>query len=152
MIPFISELFKGGGKLLEGAKSVIDEVITNKEEKAEITRKLEQMFLDHEKELIKAENEDRASARTRETEVLKAGSRNLTQNLLAYIAVGSFFAITGYIISKGLGNMSTEESFIIGNLTGMAGAIAKDIYGYYFGSSKGERDNQSMSGLGREKK
>lgn len=34
----------------------------------------------------------------------------------------------------------TEESFIIGNLTGMAAAIAKDIYGYYFGSSKGERD------------
>jgi hypothetical protein len=37
--------------------------------------------------------------------------------------------------------MNTEESFIIGNLTGLAGAIAKDIYGYYFGSSKGERDS-----------
>lgn len=140
MIPFISELFSGGGKLLEGAKGIIDEVITNKEEKAEITRKLEQMFLDHEKEIIKAENDDKASARNREIEVVKAGSRNLTQNILAYIAVGSFFAITGYIISKGLGNMNTEESFIIGNLTGMAGAIAKDIYGYYFGSSKTEHD------------
>lgn len=140
MIPFISELFKGGGKLLEGARSVIDEVVTNKEEKAEITRKLEQIFLDHERELIKAENEDKASARNREIEVVKTGSKNLTQNLLAYIAVIAFFAMTGYIISKGLTNMNTETSFIIGNLTGMAGAIAKDIYGYYFGSSKGEHD------------
>lgn len=37
--------------------------------------------------------------------------------------------------------MNTEESFVIGNLTGMAGAIAKDIFGYYFGSSKGEREH-----------
>ena len=117
-------------------------MVTSKEEKAELVRKWEQLLSDQHKEMIKAENEDRASARDREKEVIKAGSRNLTQNLLAYIAVGSFFAITGYIISRGIGNMNTEESFIIGNLTGMAGAIAKDIYGYYFGSSKGERDNQ----------
>lgn len=142
MIPFISELFSGGGKLLEGARSIIDEVVTSKEEKAELTRKWEQMLLDQEKEIMKAEYEDRASARNREIEVSKTGSRNITQNLLAYIGVGSFFAITGYILSKGLGNMNTEESFIIGNLTGMAGAIAKDIYGYYFGSSKTEHDRQ----------
>ena len=139
---FLTELLGGGGKLLEGARSIIDEVTTTKEEKADILRKWEQLLSDQQKEVMKAENEDRASARTRETEVVKAGSKNLTQNLLAYIAVGSFFAITGYIISRGIGNMNTEESFIIGNLTGMAGAIAKDIYGYYFGSSKGERDNQ----------
>lgn len=138
---FIKELFSGG-KLLDGARGIIDEVVTSKEEKAELALKLEQMLKDHEQEIIKAENEDRISARNREVEVVRSGSRNITQNLLAYIGVIAFFGITGYILSKGLGNMNTEESFIVGNLTGMAGAIAKDIFGYYFGSSKGEREVQ----------
>ncbi|MFN8438772.1 MAG: hypothetical protein U0V72_14255, partial [Cytophagales bacterium] len=131
-----------GGKLLDGARGIIDEVVTSKEEKAELSIKLEQMLKQHEQEIIKAENEDRISARNREVEVVKSGSKNITQNLLAYIGVTAFFGITGYILSKGLGNINTEESFIIGNLTGMAGAIAKDIFGYYFGSSKGEREVQ----------
>jgi hypothetical protein len=138
---FIKDLFSGG-KLLDGARGIIDEVVTSKEEKAELAIKLEQMLKQHEQEIIKAENEDRISARNREVEVVKSGSRNITQNLLAYIGVIAFFGITGYILSKGLGNMNTEESFIIGNLTGMAGAIAKDIFGYYFGSSKGEHEAQ----------
>ncbi len=138
---FIKELFSGG-KLLDGARGIIDEVVTSKEEKAELALKLEQMLKQHEQEIIKAENEDRISARNREVEVVRSGSRNITQNLLAYIGVIAFFGITGYILSKGLGNMNTEESFIVGNLTGMAGAIAKDIFGYYFGSSKGEREVQ----------
>ncbi len=117
-------------------------MVTSKEEKAELALKLEQMLKQHEQEIIRAENEDRISARNREVEVVRSGSRNITQNLLAYIGVIAFFGITGYILSKGLGNMNTEESFIVGNLTGMAGAIAKDIFGYYFGSSKGEREVQ----------
>ena len=46
--------------------------------------------------------------------------------------------------------MTTDESFIIGNLTGLAAAIAKDIYGYYFGSSKGERDAGKFMRKSRE--
>ena len=141
------EVIKGlfsSGKLLEGARGIIDEIVTSKEEKAELVIKWEQMLKEHEQEIIKAENEDRISARLREVEVVRSGSRNITQNMLAYIGIVSFFAMTGYILSRGLGSMNTEESFIVGNLTGMAGAIAKDIYGYYFGSSKGEREHQRM--------
>lgn len=145
---FVKELFSGG-KLLDGVKGIVDEVITSKEEKTELAIKLEQMLKEHEREIIKAELEDRVSARSREVEVVRAGSINLTQNILAYMGVISFFATTGYIISRGLGNMSTDESFIVGNLTGMAGAIAKDIFGYYFGSSKGEREHQNWT---RDKK
>jgi hypothetical protein len=84
--------------------------------------------------------DDRKSARQREVDALKAGSKNWTQNALAYLGVGSFFGITAYMISHGLGDLNSESSFIIGNVTGMAAAIAKDVYGYYFGSSKGESD------------
>lgn len=136
---FIKSLLNGG-KLLEGAKNIIDEIVTTKEEKAQLETKFKELIYQHEEALIQAEVDDRKSARTREMEVVKSGSLNLTQNVLAYAGIVAFFAITGYIISHGLGGMTAEESFIIGNLTGMAGAIAKDIYGYYFGSSKGERD------------
>lgn len=139
------EVIKGlftGGKLLNGVKDIVDEVITTKEEKGELMIKWEELLNGYEQEIIKAENEDRISARTREVELVKTGSRNFTQNLLAYTGVTAFFGIIGYLLSKGLGTMGTEESFIIGNLTGMAGAIAKDIFGYYFGSSKGEHQAQ----------
>lgn len=136
---FIKSLLNGG-KLLEGAKNIIDEIVTTKEEKAQLETKFKELIFQHEEALIQAEVDDRKSARTREMEVVKSGSLNLTQNVLAYAGIAAFFAITGYIVSHGLGGMTAEESFIIGNLTGMAGAIAKDIYGYYFGSSKGERD------------
>jgi len=137
----IKGLFSGG-KLLDGFKGIVDEVITTKEEKGELMLKWQELLKRYEQEIIKAENEDRISAREREVELVKAGSKNVTQNILAYLGIISFFGITGYILSRGLGTMSTEESFIIGNLTGMAGAIAKDIYGYYFGSSKGEHEAQ----------
>lgn len=139
------EMIKGlftGGKLLSGVRDIVDEVITTKEEKGELMIKWKELLNGCEQDIIKAENEDKMSARNREIEVLKAGSRNFTQNILAYIGVISFFGIVGYILSKGLGNMAAEESFIIGNLTGMAGAIAKDVFGYYFGSSKGEHQAQ----------
>jgi len=129
-----------GGKLLEGAKNIIDEIVTTKEEKAQLEIRFKELINEHEQSLINAEVDDRKSARQREVDALKNGSKNLTQNVLAYAAIIAFFSITGYIISHGLGNMNSEESFIVGNLTGMAAAIAKDIYGYYFGSSKGESE------------
>jgi hypothetical protein len=141
VVGFVKALFNGG-KLLDGAKNLIDEVVTSKEEKMQLNIKMEEMLKMHEQEIIKAEIADRDSARNREIEVVKSGSKNLTQNLLAYSGVIGFFGIIGYLLSKGLGNMNAESSFIIGNLTGMAGAIAKDIYGYYFGSSKGEHETQ----------
>ncbi len=134
----------GGGGILDGARGIIDEVVTSKEEKAELERKFAEMVNGFKKDMTEAENADRDSARKREIETTKSGARNITHNVLAYIGVVAFFGITGFILSRGLASMNAETSFIVGNLTGMAGAIAKDIYGYYFGSSKGERDSQNI--------
>lgn len=140
---FIKNLLSGG-KLLEGAKQIIDEVITTKEEKTLLEIKLRELIQSHEQSLIHAEVDDRKSARQREVDSIKSGALNLTQNILAYIAIAAFFAMTGYIIAYGLGSMNSEESFIIGSLTGISASIAKDIYGYYFGSSKGESDSRFL--------
>jgi len=100
----------------------------------------EQKIREHLMELAKLKIEDRKSARQREVELAKTGKRNLIQPTLATIGVGAFFAMVGYLIAFGIADMSKEASFIVGNLTGIAGAIAKDIYGYYFGSSQGSSE------------
>ena len=87
---------------------------------------------------------DRADARATEVARLQSGSKNYTQNILAYLGVSAFFFIVAYVIAFGLAEMSSQESFIIGNLTGIAGAICKDIYGYYFGGSKGSSDKNDI--------
>jgi len=143
MLGFLANLFKGG-QLLDSAKGIIDEVVTSKEEKATLYTKFEEMIAKHSETVMSMEVADRESARKREIETAKTGSKNVTQNFLAYIGVIGFFGIIGYLLSHGLGKMTAEESFIIGNMTGMAGAISKDIFGYYFGSSKGEQEHKDI--------
>jgi hypothetical protein len=141
MSGYFNTLFTSG-KLMDDARLIIEEVISGREEKLELENRLRELISMHEQALLHAEFEDRKSARLQELDRLKTGTKNFTQNALAYAGILAFFSITAFIISHGLGKMSTEESFIVGNLTGMAAAIAKDIYGYYFGSSKGETDSK----------
>lgn len=136
MIDIIGDLISG--KVFGKVKELIDEVVTTKEEKEQLHIKLRELEMRHAESMMQSQVSDVLSARDREVGVIKSGGLNLTQNVLAYSAIVAFFAMTGYILAHGIGTLEADESFIIGNLTGMAAAIAKDIYGYYFGSSKGE--------------
>lgn len=126
------------GKMFGKVKELIDEVVTTKEEREALHIRLRELEMHHEQVMTQSSASDLLSARQREVDALKSGSLNLTQNVLAYSAIVAFFMMTGYILANGIGTLEADESFIIGNLTGMAAAIAKDIYGYYFGSSKGD--------------
>lgn len=126
------------GKVFGQVRELIDELVTTKEEKAALHIKLRELETRHEQSMAESQITDVLSARQREVEAMKTGGLNLTQNTLAYIAIVAFFVMTGYILANGIGTLEADESFIIGNLTGMAAAIAKDIYGYYFGSSRGD--------------
>ena len=75
---FIKALLNGG-KLLDGAKNIIDEIVTTKEEKIQLQAKFQELINEHEQSLINAEVDDRKSARQREVDALKAGSKNWTQ-------------------------------------------------------------------------
>jgi|GEM_PF-4212784 len=126
------------GKMFGKVKELIDEIVTTKEEKEALHLKLRELEMHHIETMAQSQVSDIVSARQREVDVMKTGSINLTQNALAYMAIVAFFVMTGYILAHGIGTLEADESFIIGNLTGMAAAIAKDIYGYYFGSSRGD--------------
>jgi len=85
-----------------------------------------------------------ASARTREIEVTRSGSKNYVQGILALIGVGAFFGFSGYVVVQGLPNMTKEASLIVGTVIGSVMMIGKDIYGYYFGSSSGSKEKTKM--------
>ena len=126
------------GKMFGKVKELIDEIVTTKEERESLKVKLRELETHHAEVMTQTAVSDLLSARQREVDVMKSGGLNLTQNALAYMAIVAFFAMTGYILAHGIGSLEADESFIIGNLTGMAAAIAKDIYGYYFGSSRSD--------------
>lgn len=76
---------------------------------------------------------DRDSARQREIQV-----KDKIPGILAVLTVGGFFLILG-AMSWGLvsGNVTKSEAFLI--MLGVLGAMTKDIYSYYFGSSASSR-------------
>ena len=88
--------------------------------------------------------EDVSSARSREIESLKSGSKNYVQSALAIIGVVAFFGFSGYVVRYGLADMSKESAMIVGTVIGSVMMIGKDIYGYYFGSSSGSKEKTKM--------
>jgi len=94
---------------------------------------------------------DLHSARVRETESLKTGDSNFTQNALALVGVLAFFGFSWYIVSNGLPSMEKEEAFIVGTVIGSIMMIGKDIYGYYFGSSSGSKDKTKQMSSGAKR-
>jgi outer membrane lipoprotein SlyB len=109
------------------------------EQKAMLNKHIEAMA-DINLEYERTRVEERKSAHNREVQLADSGKSNLIQPLLATIGVMAFFGMVAYMLGQGLGDMTKEESFIIGNVTGMVAAIGKDIYGYYFGSSSGSKE------------
>ena len=137
----------GGTAVGTAIKAVRGVLKANEEGNAEVQAllaEMEQQERQWELEMERLYADDRKDARARETALIAAGDKNVTQNILAYVGVVGFFGMLAFILSKGITDMSTEASFIVGNLTGMSAAICKDIYGYYFGSSIGSRIKTRM--------
>ncbi len=95
-------------------------------------------------ELIKMQNEDTANARNRELEIVKSGKSNLTQNILAYLSAAMFVFMVVWVLIKGLGTMTNEESLIIGTIIGAVINQYQNIHSYMFGSSQGSKEKTAM--------
>lgn len=145
MAGWLSKLFGGGaGKLVESITGGLDSLITNKEELAqaklevekEVNRHMEAMQADATKQ-IEIEVQDRASARLREAEFVKAtGHIDYLQWVLAIGAIG-LFSYSIYAVINGI--ISKEFENLFHNVLGIIEGVILSIYNYYFGSSAGSR-------------
>lgn len=102
-------------------------------------RKLELQYQDNEKErgfkYAELAFKDVDSARNREVQV-----KDNTNKVLAYTVVGAFIAMVGGTL---LG-YAHVDSVLAGTLVGYLSAKAEQVMTYYFGSSKGSADKNTM--------
>ncbi len=145
MANILGKIFSMGAEKLVGAiGDAFDKNFTNKEEKAKAEAEIQKIITAHVQEMerlsneqFKAEVEDRASARTREAEFVKAtGHVDYLQWALAIAGViifgGMIYAVLNKLIPK-------ENENLIYHIFGIVEGILLTVYSYYFGSSAGSR-------------
>lgn len=139
----LGNILKGSGKeLVDSIGGVLDNLITNKEELAkakleadkEINRHLEAL----QDRLLKQQElevKDRETARTRESDIVKAtGHFDYAMWFLAAAGI----AILAYCLYY-LANFEIKNKELFIHFLGIIEGVVVSIYGYYFGSSLGSR-------------
>ena len=141
----ITKIFGGSAKeVVTSVGGVLDNLITSKEEKEaaklaiekEINRHFEQIQsnLLKEREL---ENDDRASARTRESEFVKAtGHIDWLMWFLAIAAIGIFGFLVWTLLKA---EVPEKNEILVVHTLGIIEGIIVSLFSYYFGSSAGSR-------------
>lgn len=144
-VGWLAKLLGGGGsKIVESVGGVLDNLITNKEELAqaklelakEVNRNIEVLQADatHQFEL---EIQDKNSARTRETEFVKATGHIDWMHTVVGIAVMISFILTTYLLFTV--ELPVKSEHIVINLVGILEGAVITVVGYYYGSSAGSR-------------
>ena len=109
-----------GGQAVKAIGALIDATTTSDAEKAEALALLAQ-----------AEAEDRANARTREIDFVKAtGGRDWMQTVVGVFGLAAFILMIVWALN------GVEEREVYFHLLGVVEGVAVTIYGYYYGSSK----------------
>lgn len=141
----IAKLFSGGAKdLVSGVGTVLDNLITNKEELAAAKLAVEQEANRHAEaisnqadELEKAYLADVQGAREREVNLAKAtGRMDYMHAAIGTVIMLTFVAVTIFLLNRELPK-GNEHTII--NLVGMLEGAVIAVVGYYFGSSAGSR-------------
>ena len=91
-----------------------------------------QIGYSHIEQLEQITAEDRNSARDREKAV-----HDNTPKVLAALAIMGFISLIVYTATGHAPEQTMHDTFMM--LTGASVALAKDVYGYYFGSSAGSQ-------------
>ena len=112
----------------QGALGIVKNLI-DKDETIDPATK--QMLHEQLVETYKLEVEDRDSARKREVEILKTGSKDWMMNVTGIIGLGSFIFLIYAIVFI---TVPEHNSELMINTTGIVEGIVLSIVGYYFGS------------------
>jgi hypothetical protein len=145
-----SGLFSSIGSMAVNIRTAIKGVELDPNKAADIEAQLagiEQQARALDVQFAQITEQDRDSARKRETDIAKAGKKNITMPILAVIAIGGMFGLSYFALTHDI--RERELAFMI---VGFAIAITKDIYGFYFGSSAGSNDKNDIISSMAEKK
>lgn len=140
---FIKKILSGGTKeVIDSVGSVLDKVITNKEElaqaKLEAEKEINRHFEAVQTNLLKEQElqvQDRGTARTRESEFLKATGH--IDYLMWFLAMSGIILLACCLYILVNSELANKELFI--HFLGIIEGVVVGIYSYYFGSSAGSR-------------
>jgi hypothetical protein len=132
----------GAGDIIGAVGKVLDNVITNKEEKAkleiELNKEINRHFETLQANILKEQElqiQDRSSARTRESDFVKAtGHIDYLMWFLAIIGMGIMSYCLYTLINN---NLQNKELFV--HFLGIIEGVVVSMYSYYFGSSASSR-------------
>ena len=95
--------------------------------------------------------QDRDSARDRDVEFLKAGTRNYRADALAFLAISSLVICIFVLFFRSIPEGPGRDVLIL--LIGTLAAIVKDVYSFEFGTSRSSKDKDVViSTLSRKDK
>ena len=145
MANILGKIFSVGAEKLVGALGdAFDKNFTNKEEKMKAEAEMQRIVTEHIREMEKLSNEqfkteveDRSSARTRETEFVKATGH--VDYLMWFLAIAALL-IFGYMVYNVINsNVPSENRELVFHIFGIVEGVLLSIFSYYFGSSAGSR-------------
>lgn len=123
-----------GGSVLGGIKDLIQTFKLPPEQALAADMKVKELEHAIKVKALDLDVEDRKSARMREIQV-----KDKTVSTLAYIIVGSFVAVSVFMISHPYifpgTKMEPEQLGMVGTIVGYLAAKAEQVASYYFGSS-----------------
>lgn len=139
----IKKILQGGASEVIGAiGSVLDNVITNKEElakaKLEAEKEVNRHFEAVQQNLLKEQElqvKDRETARTREAEFVKATGH--IDYLMWFLAIAGITIMSYCLYILIYARLENKELFV--HFLGLIEGITVSIYSFYFGSSAGSR-------------
>lgn len=110
-----------------------EQLLALKEADARHAETMQQLGYSHVEKIEQIAADDRGSARQREAAV-----KDRTPAVLAGVAVGGFFVLVVLVALGFAPDGGMRDAFML--LLGAVIALAKDVYGYYFGSSSGSKE------------
>jgi len=152
MANILGKIFSAGAEgLVKSITSGLDSLITNKEEKLEAERKIQELVTTHVREMEKLSNErlrlemeDRDSARKMQIAAL-AQNDNFSKRFVHYLAAFVLLSATGFGFGLFFWVPEEENKRMIEMFADVylfAGAMV--VLSFYFGSSKGSHDKDEM--------
>jgi hypothetical protein len=162
MPTWLTKLFSTGGKaIVDSVGNILDEVITNKEEKAqklleiekEVNRHIETLGIQANDEL-ELQLKDVADSRANNTQIQNSDKASWLAKNISY-CIDIFVAMiwgcmTAYIVGKWLNIIKSEATVDMTGVHGVYAAVCgmfTQVLSYHRGSSKGSEDKQKTIDL-----
>ena len=152
--PSVIKWISGSDKAAEAASTVVNiaEAVTGRQGMDAVAAmqadpaavmEFRSRIASYEVELDKAYLADRADARARDVEIIKAGRNNTRADLMvAGAVVGLLGCLASLTVFKG--ELPGEAVGIISTVAGIFGACLKDAFQYEFGSSRGSAEKSEL--------